>query len=163
MWYTVSMSRTLYTPEEMAEWPEGTKRCRDCKKLQPLGSFHKMKQCVLGVSNICKDCRKIQSAKHWLGKDYKKKMYDRAKTRSTAQGREFTITMDDFSIPDQCPVFQRPFEYEPKSPWVPSIDRIDSSKGYVPGNVQVVSWRANWIKNDMTLEEVEALARFMRP
>jgi hypothetical protein len=156
------MSRTVFTSEEMAEWPEGTKRCRDCKILKPLGSFHKMKQCTFGVSNVCKVCRQIQTQKHWVNKPYKKKMYDRAKTRSTALGREFTITMDDFDIPEECPVFKRPFEYTPGSPWVPSIDRIDSSKGYVPGNVTVMSWRANALKNDITMYEAIMLAEYMK-
>ena len=30
-----------------------------------------------------------------------------------------------------------------------SIDRIDSSKGYVKGNVRYISVSANWLKNDL--------------
>jgi hypothetical protein len=155
------MSRTVFTAEEMATWPEGTKRCRDCYEIYPLGSFHKMKQCILGVSNICKECRSLQTKEHWKNKPYVRKMFDRAKTRSTALGREFTITIDDIEIQDECPVFHVPYVYDPKSPWVPSIDRIDSNKGYIPGNVMVMSWRANALKNNMTADEALALYRFM--
>ncbi len=43
-----------------------------------------------------------------------------------------------------------------------SLDRIDNSKGYIPGNVAVISWRANLIKNSSTLEELEAVVAWLR-
>jgi hypothetical protein len=39
----------------------------------------------------------------------------------------------------------------------PSLDRIDSSKGYVKGNVRVISHRANLLKNNATVEELKLL------
>ena len=36
----------------------------------------------------------------------------------------------------------------------PTIDRIDSSKGYIKGNVVICTWAANNIKNDMTISEL---------
>ena len=39
----------------------------------------------------------------------------------------------------------------------PSLDRIDNTKGYVPGNLQVISYRANQLKSDGTLEEFRKL------
>lgn len=39
---------------------------------------------------------------------------------------------------------------------------IDSSKGYIKGNVWVVSKRANTIKNNATLEELELLVANLR-
>jgi hypothetical protein len=41
-----------------------------------------------------------------------------------------------------------------------SLDRIDNTKGYVPGNVVVVSYRANRIKSDATAQELLRIARF---
>ena len=43
-----------------------------------------------------------------------------------------------------------------------SLDRIDSSKGYIPGNVWVISRRANAIKSDATLEELELLVKNLK-
>lgn len=41
-----------------------------------------------------------------------------------------------------------------------SVDRIDNTKGYVPGNVIVVSYRANRIKSDADTTELLKIARF---
>jgi hypothetical protein len=44
----------------------------------------------------------------------------------------------------------------------PTLDRWDNAKGYVPGNVFVISWRANRIKWDCSLVELEAVAKYAR-
>lgn len=38
-----------------------------------------------------------------------------------------------------------------------TLDRIDSSKGYVMGNVQILSFRANTIKGSTTIQELELI------
>jgi hypothetical protein len=40
-----------------------------------------------------------------------------------------------------------------------SLDRIDSTKGYVEGNIQILSFRANCIKGDATLKEMQLLLK----
>lgn len=42
-----------------------------------------------------------------------------------------------------------------------SLDRIDNSKGYVRGNVAVVSRRANVLKRDATKNELRSLLRWL--
>lgn len=49
---------------------------------------------------------------------------------------------------------------EPKS-HRPSLDRTDNRKGYVRGNVRVISFRANQIKNDASADELRALAEYV--
>lgn len=45
---------------------------------------------------------------------------------------------------------------------VSSLDRVDPAKGYVKGNVWIVGYRANLVKNDGTAEEHELIARAIR-
>ncbi len=37
----------------------------------------------------------------------------------------------------------------------PSLDRLEPTRGYVKGNVAVISYRANRIKTDATAEELQ--------
>ncbi len=43
-----------------------------------------------------------------------------------------------------------------------SLDRIDNSKGYIPGNVWIISKRANWIKNNASIEELDTLVNNLK-
>jgi hypothetical protein len=38
-----------------------------------------------------------------------------------------------------------------------TIDRLDSSKGYVEGNVHLVTWKYNRFKNDYSDEDLKLL------
>lgn len=104
--------------------------------------------------------------KQWLKKDRLRKpayyIYRSAKNRAKARGMEFSISRDDVVIPDFCPVLGIPIVIEtarPPKDNSPSLDRIDNSLGYVPGNVRVISYRANAIKRDMTLAEARLLVK----
>jgi hypothetical protein len=85
-----------------------------------------------------------------------------ARTRAKAAGVPFTITVDDIYIPSHCPVLGIPLVRNPKGggPDSPSLDRIDPEKGYVPGNIVVVSNKVNTIKSTATLEELRDIASF---
>lgn len=65
--------------------------------------------------------------------------------------------------PAKCPVFNRKFVERGVgfSPWSPSIDKIDPSKGYVRGNVQVISMLANAMKRNATPTQLKQFARWV--
>lgn len=78
----------------------------------------------------------------------------KARRNAKTRNLEFTISKKDIEIPNCCPVFGTTWG---EQEYAPSLDRIDNSKGYIPGNILVVSWRANRIKNDSTLDELKAI------
>lgn len=84
--------------------------------------------------------------------------------RAKRGGLRHTLTLADIYVPVRCPVLG--LRLTPSTgragPNSPSLDRIDSRKGYVPGNVIVVSWRANELKKNATLLEMERVAAFYR-
>ena len=65
-----------------------------------------------------------------------------------------------------CPVLDIYLAYERSSgvirPDSPTLDRHDNALGYVEGNVCVISWRANAIKNNATVAELEAVLSYAR-
>ena len=86
-------------------------------------------------------------------------MFCGIKKRAKLKGFEFSLTLDDIpQIPDTCPVLGIPIIPNDgiSSPTdnSPSIDRIDSKKGYVKGNIRIISNRANRIKSDATVDEL---------
>lgn len=89
-----------------------------------------------------------------------------AKSRSLKLGREFSITVEELQARYDRGVCERsgvPFDLSPgaRSWRTPSLDRIDSSKGYTLDNVQLVIWAYNSAKNNDTDEDVEMLAAFL--
>lgn len=86
-----------------------------------------------------------------------------AKRRAFEKGLEFTIKHSDLHIPETCPIRGTTFKFNTGKlhPDNYSLDRKDSSKGYVPGNVFVISWLANNIKSNLSLEELHRLLKYM--
>lgn len=96
--------------------------------------------------------------------DPRRRMYNSAKFRAKKNGIPFTITLDDIVVPEVCPAFGTPFEFgEGRGQGVnsPSLDRVDPSKGYEPGNVCVISWLANRLKNEATLPQLRQLCAYV--
>lgn len=84
-----------------------------------------------------------------------------AKSRARKLNVPFSLELSDIVIPERCPLLDVPIvrgkgKLHAQSP---SLDRIDPRLGYVPGNVWVVSYRANAIKQDATPDELAALTR----
>lgn len=101
----------------------------------------------------------------WRANHPARYLLQKSKSRAKKLGLDFTITENDITIPDYCPVLGLKLELgagKGKIPNSPSLDRIDNTKGYIPDNVQVMSWRANDLKANGTLEEFEKLVEFLR-
>lgn len=90
------------------------------------------------------------------------RLYD-IKSRCRKVGIEFDLKEEDIVMPDVCPVLGIKLEKGSGSIQnaSPSFDRIDPSKGYVKGNIQILSVKANAMKRDATPEELRMFARWV--
>lgn len=84
-----------------------------------------------------------------------------ARVRARRAGVPFNLTEADIHIPSHCPVLGIPLIRGGNNESSPTLDRIVPAKGYVRGNVVVISRRANTIKADASAQEVTAVARWM--
>lgn len=100
----------------------------------------------------------------WKHAHRKRHMLIRAKHRAKKLGLDFDLTPEDVVFIETCPVFGIRLNYmnEKRADDSPSLDRVNNQKGYVKGNVRVISFRANRLKQAMTAEELERLLRYAR-
>lgn len=88
-------------------------------------------------------------------------MLENCKQRAKQKGIECTISVSDIPIPEFCPVLGIKLERSSKSDASPSVDRVNLNKGYVPGNVCVISMRANRLKTDSSLDELKKIIAYV--
>jgi hypothetical protein len=94
--------------------------------------------------------------KVWKDNNPLKLIIKDVKKRAKLKGLEFSLTHEDISIPDVCPILDIPL-FRGKGKQTansPSIDRIDSTKGYTKDNIQIISTKANTIKSNATFSEL---------
>lgn len=81
-----------------------------------------------------------------------------AKRRAEKKKVPFTLRISDIKIPAFCPLLGIPLKINSGfSPNTASVDEVIPGLGYTPNNFQIISWRANTIKNDATIQELEML------
>lgn len=102
----------------------------------------------------------------YKNKNPKMMLLSPAKKRAKDKNLEFNIDIDDIKIPEFCPILNIklcPFTGASGGTDVsPSLDRINPNKGYIKGNIQVISFRANNLKSNGKLSEFEALVKWMK-
>ena len=82
-----------------------------------------------------------------------------SKFMARRRGIHFDLKYTDFEIPEYCPILNIKLTYLNESNGNhfshSSLDRIDNSKGYIKGNVIVISRLANAMKNEANFEQLE--------
>lgn len=91
-------------------------------------------------------------------------MWGSAKRRAKEKGVPFDIEVGDIVVPEVCPVLGIPLIKGSGRPEAnsPSLDRIIPEKGYVRDNIEVISHKANTIKSNATVEELEKVAAYYK-
>ena len=88
-----------------------------------------------------------------------------ARSRSKKNKIPFSIKFSDVpEVPEFCPVLGIPLTPNSgkRTDSSPSLDKIIPSLGYVPGNVDVISFRANTLKNSASLEELVKIVQYLK-
>lgn len=108
-----------------------------------------------------------RTVRRWKLSNVKCDMFNSKKAQAKRHGIEFTLVLADTLWPEFCPVLGIKLVYERdrgggRRPYddSPSFDRINSTLGYIPGNVLIVSNRANAIKRNASPEELRKVAKF---
>lgn len=154
------MPEAGWRSRRVKSWPEGFRECTSCKQIKSFDNFGPFKRGAFGLYPVCHSCRKVKAKKDYSTQRKTYQLFYRAKRRAVDRGIPFSITeesIEKIGIPELCPVFGVPM----KGKYAPSLDRVDSSKGYVEGNIQVISTRANTLKNNATAEELQKVVDFI--
>lgn len=104
-------------------------------------------------------------ARQYWRKHPEKYLWKHARNRALRKNLEFSITVEDIKIPEFCPILGFKLgevggtNKDRKT--CPTIDRKDNSKGYTVENIGIISYRANQLKGDMTIKDIENLLKFL--
>ena len=165
-----------------------SKVCVVCNEDKFLSEYSKNVSASDGLQYRCKTCdsayqkkRRADNLEQNLeyGRAYQKKrrknfdyrlkmLINASKQRAKDKDRVHEITVDDLKAiypkDGKCPIFGIEMEFNSAGfrENSPSIDRIDSSKGYTLDNIQIISWKANRIKSSATVEELETIVSYMK-
>ena len=103
------------------------------------------------IRNKYLESKRIEFEKHYI-----KQILHRTKRRAEYKGLEFSLIEEDIIIPNKCILLEIPLIIGTKDNYEnsPSIDRIDNSKGYTKENIQIISKKANSMKNSASYEEL---------
>ena len=157
-------NRYVFSQEEFDSWPEGYRRCTSCKELKSLDDFHKRRGGAFGRVTKCKDCARPEAVKRYREMSSELRLYKAAKQRAAREGTLFSITVEDLVVPEFCPILGIKLQHNEgkQGDDSPSLDKVIPELGYVPGNIAVISLKANIIKDKYSYSELSAVVNWLK-
>lgn len=143
-------------------------RCIKCTEMKPIVNFTRDRRKVSGIDSMCKSCKSKQWKDNITDDRRVRYLFQRIRSKCAAAEIPFNLEVSDIVIPDKCPILGIPLRFGKSNKGYtsnaadgsPSVDRIDPTKGYTKGNIVVISWRANRIKGNATIDELRSIADF---
>jgi hypothetical protein len=114
--------------------------------------------------NNKEDILKRHKIAHW-NRDPRELILQRAKIRARIEHLPFNLVKEDIILPKICPVFgfklirNRGAKTAAYNSY--SIDKIVPSLGYIKGNIQILSYKANVMKHNATQKELLLFAKWI--
>jgi hypothetical protein len=131
-----------------------TRKCSKCNETKHISEFWR------GNTKCKKCCHKI----YYPQRNLIKSLLTRLRTRAKKRNLRFNLVPEDIIIPEFCPVLgikiEMNIDYGKDSS--PSVDKIKPELGYVKGNIQIISFRANMLKNNCKIKELELVIEYMK-
>lgn len=97
----------------------------------------------------------------WQKANPNKFQFNQVKSRAKANNIEFNLEFDKLVWPDVCPVLGIKLHRESRDNH-PSFDRVIPNLGYTQGNVCIISYKANRLKQESTLDQLEKLIEYIK-
>lgn len=142
------------------------KTCSLCGVEKPLHEFYRNR---CGTHASCKPCyiqrNKEYQAKYRAGNRFAIRLRS-CRARALEKNLQFNLTTDYLESiwTGVCPAFGVSLSIDAKrgEPGHAQLDRVDPGKGYVAGNVEWLSERANRIKDNATVDDLERILGWLR-
>ena len=142
--------------------------CPCCQTVKEEIYFYKSKYTSHGLDIYCKECKSIKNKPG--SKRFQQSIFgiathlrNKAKQRAKEKGLLFDLSRDFILKALEngvCQVTNIPFNTEiRRGAHFPSVDRIDSTRGYTEDNVQIVIWMYNAAKGTFTHRDVVNFAK----
>jgi len=157
------------------------KVCSKCKEHKLLSEFSKRRRSKDGLSFSCKSCSKeYRDSQCRFNRWYVTKRKDGKRagwewdiepedipvvrireTITEARNRKY-YSWEAVEYPKVCPILGLELDWGMNglNNNSPSLDRIDPTKGYIPGNVMMMSQLANKMKSNATTEQLNQFSRY---
>lgn len=118
-----------------------------------------------GTQRSCGCWRRERLTTHGQSKTLRYSMLKNAQSRAREIGVPFKITLEDIPfIPDRCPVLDIPLSTQrqrPRRQDSPTLDRKSPALGYIPGNVSIISEKANRLKSNASPDELRKILFYL--
>jgi hypothetical protein len=143
--------------------------CKKCHYWKPEKEFAERSDRPGSRRGVCRECRNKNQKNRY--EKYKQDSFflyknTRAKSRAASLGVPFDLTPEFLESiwTDYCPITGKLMSPQANrsDEAAPELDRIVPEKGYTKGNVAFISRKMNRIKNNVSIQELELLLKWMK-
>lgn len=142
----------------------------------PCRNRHITERRLNGYGGECVECSRLRGNKRldkkfitnkqwWESVDRRQRFILKQRGRAKDRNIEFNLQKEDIILIENCPILGIKLDYYSSSTSadnIATIDRIDNKKGYIKGNIQIISFKANRLKNDANLAELEKIVNYLK-